>query len=153
VSTESLKRKLALKRRRSARKQRQGAASASPYIAAVLEADRRRRQEKAAATAMVAFAQTLASTVMQPPDAPGARESRGVASASARASVGVSNAAPESRAPSKSAPNAELEEIDPHRIYTWDELMRRPWVGELNPDRFNVGTSIFNVPEDDSEEE
>ncbi len=90
-----------------------GKETADDYIAAVHEADRLRQQEKAAATAMVAFAQALAGTVMRPPVYVGgdaARQRKSLAS------------------PERGRRSAEPPRPDHRTLVTFEEAMRVPWL-------------------------
>jgi hypothetical protein len=88
-----------------------GKGSGDQYIAAVHEADRRRQQEKQAATALVAFAQALAGTVLQPRVHAGGNHDP--------AREPVLPATP------RRARDIEPERLDPRAEVTWEEAMRQ----------------------------
>jgi len=92
------------------------ASGGDDYIAAVHEADRLRQQEKAAATALVAFAQALAGTVLRPPVPDGGSRD------AARQRTSLAS-------PERGRRSAEPPRPDHRALVTFEEAMRVRWLG------------------------
>ena len=100
----------------------------------------RKRQERDCAIAMVAFAQALAGTVMQPP-VDGAAQQPGETAGS-----------PEPASPAAGQPPTDrVEPLDPRKVYTWWEIMNHPSVKALPP--WTASHVPHFYPDDDDDED